>query len=117
MHQSEAYQSLTPFERAILIELLARFNGYNNGSIVVSYRQFAAALGNSNYRKIGRAIAVLMQRGLIDISTESIWKERKSREYRLTFISTGRPPNSRAATNDYRDWRKNDADGVSAGID
>lgn len=115
VHKSEAFRSLSVFERSVFFEILATFNGYNNGRIVISQRQIAEALGNSNYRKISRAIAVLMERGLISISEESIWQERRAREYRLTFISTGIPPHSRPATNEYQHWsKKKAADGVAA---
>lgn len=116
VHRSGAYRSLTAFERAVFIEILAAFNGYNNGKIVISHRQIAEALGNSNYRKISRSIAVLIEHGLLDIETESVWKQRRAREYRLTFISTGSPPHTRSATNEYLLWRRIDADGASAEI-
>ncbi|QZP08190.1 hypothetical protein [Caenibius sp. WL] len=114
VHKSEAYRSLPVFERAVLTEMLATFNGYNNGKLVVSHRQLAAALGNSNFGRISRAIAALIEHGLLDIATESLWKQRRAREYRLTFINTGSPPYVRPATNEYLSWRKNDADDVSA---
>jgi excisionase family DNA binding protein len=60
----------------------------------------------------------LMQHGLIDISAEGTWQERRAREYRLTFVSTldahGRHVR---ATNDYVAWRpcpKSGAERVSA---
>lgn len=111
--ESGAYRSLNPFERAVLTEILSVFNGYNNGKLVISHRQIANALGNSNFGKISRSIATLIERGLLDIETESVWKERMAREYRLTFIGTGVAPHYRPATNEYLQW-KNDADGVSA---
>jgi hypothetical protein len=36
------------------------------------------------------AIAELMQHGLLDLSAESVWRERRAREYRLTFVNTSR---------------------------
>jgi hypothetical protein len=115
VHRSEAYRSLPAFERAVLIEIIAVFNGYNNGELVISQRQLSERLENTNYRKIGRAIAVLIERGLLDISTEGVWKQRLARQYRLTFITSGRPPFTKPASNEYLNWKKNDADDVSAG--
>lgn len=112
--ESGAYRSLSVFDRAVLIEILSVFNGYNNGKLVISHRQIAEALGNSNFGKISRSIATLIERGLVDIETESIWKERMAREYRLTFIGTGSAPHYRPATNEYLMW-KNGADEASAG--
>jgi hypothetical protein len=115
VHKSEAYRSLSTFDRAVMTEILAAFNGYNNGRIAVSHRQIADALGNTNFRKISRSIATLIERGLLDISTEAVWKQRLAREYRLTFITSKAPPHTEAASNEYLRWRKNDADDVSAG--
>lgn len=114
VHKSDAYRSLTPFERAVLTEILAAFNGYNNGEIAVSHRQIADALGNSNFRKISRAIVVLIERGLLDIATDAVWKQRLAREYRLTFITSRKPPFTQPASNDYLLWGRNGADTVSA---
>lgn len=98
---SPAYTSLSPPARALLLEILARFNGYNNGEIAISQRELAARLSTSNYRRISQATGELLQHGLIDIAAEAPWKQRHAREYRLTFISTGRAPPYRPATNDY----------------
>jgi hypothetical protein len=108
---SEAYRRLSLMARAILIEIAARFDGHNNGIITISYAEIAARLNRRNQAPIGPAIAELMHHGLLDLSAESVWRERKAREYRLTFANTsdsiGR---TIAATNDYLDWRaKNDA--------
>jgi len=55
---------------------------------------------------VGPAIAELMQHGLLDIGAESVWQERKAREYRLPFVNTsdsiGKPIK---ATNDYLKWK------------
>ena len=111
--ESDAYQALDFFQRNLLIELLSAFNGYNNGKLVISQRQIADRMGTQNFARISSGIARLMAVGLLDISTESMWKERKAREYRLTFISSGSPPNVSPATNDYQQW-KNDAEHASA---
>jgi hypothetical protein len=103
--RSEAYRTLSPIARCILIEIVSRMRGNNNGEITVSYAQLALALNRRNQAPIGPAIAELMQHGLLDLSAESVWQERKAREYRLTFVNTtdaiGRPIR---ATNDYLKW-------------
>lgn len=115
VHRSAAYKVLPLFERAVLFEIIATFNGYNNGEIVISQRQISEAIGNTNYRKIGKAIARLMEVGLVEVSAEGVWKQRQARQYRLTFISTGHPPNPRPATNEYLQYEKTGADASSAG--
>jgi len=96
---SAAYRSCSVHARAILVELVARMNGYNNGSIAVSHRALREALRCSP-RKGVQGVVELMERGLIDIAVEGGWKERMAREYRLTFVSKKHA----AATNEYRAW-------------
>lgn len=100
--ESEAYRTLSLIARAILVEIVGRMDGYNNGQIHISYAELAQRLNRRNQAPIGPAIAELMQHGLVDLSAESIWRERKAREYRLTFVNTsdsiGR---TIKATNDY----------------
>jgi hypothetical protein len=112
---SEAWRlGLNSFDRDVHLQILAKFSGYNNGQIAISQREIADAIGNSNFRKIGRSIARQIEVGLLGIATEGLWKQRKAREYRLTYITANKPPFTTAATNDYLHWRKNDADDVSA---
>ena len=99
---SPAYRDLSLWARAILVELVARMNGYNNGQIALSVAEICTALGNSNRGKAAKAIAELMEHGFIDLSAEANWKHKKAREYRLTFVTTAYPPFG--ATNDYRKW-------------
>jgi hypothetical protein len=116
---SVSYRTLSLWARAALIEIVRRFNGYNNSRIVCSQRELAEALSTTNFRKIGAAIAELMEHGLVDVAAEGKWKERQAREYRLTFVSTGDTGTFRPATNDYQAWlpstsRKSGVDDVSA---
>jgi hypothetical protein len=100
--KSEAYRRLSLMARAILFEVAGILDGHNNGHIHVSYAELAARLNRKNQAPIGPAIAELMRHGLLDLSAESVWRERKAREYRLTFVNTtdsiGR---TIKATNDY----------------
>lgn len=102
---SLAYLHCDLWERAILVELVLGMNGYNNGSIGLSQRQIADRLRTSNFRRIGRSVAGLMEKGLIDVSAEGQWKQRMARQYRLTFVNTGSNGRYHQATNDYRNWR------------
>jgi hypothetical protein len=114
---SLAYLHCDLWERAVLVELVRAMNGYNNGSIALSQRQIAERLRSSNFKRIGRSIAGLMEKGLIDVETEGQWKERMARQYRLTFVNTGSGGRHRQATNDYRNWApevKSGAEPVSA---
>lgn len=106
VYESDAYASLDLYGRAVLLAILSRFNGYNNGEIGCSYREIADDLGVQNYARIAQAVADCMERGLLDIGHESLWKERHSRQYRFTFIQSRKPPFTTSATNEYRDWSK-----------
>ena len=104
VQDSAAYLSLSLYARQVLLEVLRRFNGYNNGRIAISQRELGERLGSTNYRKIGKAVADLVDRGLIDVKTDGDWKARMAREYRLTFVSTGDQVRHVQATEDYRNW-------------
>lgn len=94
---SEAYAGLGLWARAVLVEVVRRFDGYNNGHIAISQREIAQRLRTSNFGRISKAVAELMQAGFLDVASDGQWKQRQAREYRLTFVTTtGRP-----ATNDY----------------
>lgn len=112
-----AWLSRSLLERAILIEMVRRMNGYNNGKIAISQRELAMRLGTQNFGAISRATAGLMEAGLIDVNAEGDWKQRKAREYRLTFVNTMQGNFRIPATNDYLHWtptQKSSADNGSA---
>lgn len=104
---SLAYRHLSLWGRAVLLEIVREMNGYNNGEIGISQRQLADRLRTTNFRSIGKAIAELMTHNLIDITVEGQWKQRKARQYRLTFVNTGGPGHYRPASNEYREWKPN----------
>lgn len=102
---SPAYKDLSLHARAVLVELVARMNGYNNGRIAASQRELTQALRCSP-RYIVAAVVELHEHGMLDVTAEGEWKQRKAREYRLTFVST----KEALATNEYLRWtpqRKN----------
>lgn len=102
---SEAYTDLTNLARAMLVALTARMNGYNNGSIAMSVREFETALRCSP-TNVGKATVELFSHGFIDISAEGEWKARKARQFRLTFVNTVKNNHFVGATNDYLNWEK-----------
>lgn len=100
---SVAYRTLTLRSRAILFEIAARMNGYNNGKIVLSYEQIREATGCCN-RDIADAMAQLWGHGLIEFRECENWNQHKAREYRLTFVSSISGNAILPATNDYLAW-------------
>jgi hypothetical protein len=106
---SPAYLALDAFARAVLHEILRRFNGYNNGRIAISYEEIGARLkgrnkARPNNARITRAVLRLMEHGLIGEPEPESWLQRRAREYRLTFVTSGNAPPFRSATNDYLRW-------------
>jgi DNA-binding transcriptional ArsR family regulator len=102
--KSDAFRHLPSFDRCVLLSIVLRFNGRNNGAIAVSYRQIAHDLDRKNQARIVDAIVTLFDHGLIAIAEEGQWIPRKARQYRLTWVSSG-PEGRLAPTNEYLDWR------------
>lgn len=102
--RSHSYATLSFSARAVLIEILDQFNGFNNGKIVISQAQLMIGLGTTSQHTVKNAVAELMEHGLIDVPFEGEWKQRKAREFRITFINTTRANAHVRATNDYLDF-------------
>lgn len=64
LQASEAWASLRPGPRALYIELKRRFNGGNNGLIILSHRESAKALG-VHRNTVGPWFETLEERGFI----------------------------------------------------
>lgn len=67
LQASEAWATLRPGPRALYIELKRRFNGGNNGCIILSHRDAAKALG-VHRNTVGPWFAALEERGFIHMS-------------------------------------------------
>ena len=64
LQASEAWATLKPGPRALYVELKRRFNGSNNGRIILSQREAAKAL-NVNRNTVGAWFQELEDRGFI----------------------------------------------------
>lgn len=64
LQATEAWSTLAPGPRALYVELKRRFNGSNNGQIIFSHREAAAAL-NVHRNTVGPWFAELEGRGFI----------------------------------------------------
>jgi hypothetical protein len=64
MMQTAAWKSLNGDQRAILVEMYARYNGSNNGRIHFSTREAAKTVHVSK-ATAARDLAVLVERGFI----------------------------------------------------
>ena len=103
--ESPAFNDLNSAARLLLIAILSRFNGHNNGQISLSHREAAPLIGHTSPKTIVKAFKDLMEHGLIEVTMEGDWAGCRAREYRLTFITTGKVPPYKNATNDYVDWQ------------
>lgn len=102
--ESPAYQDLRLSARSLLWEITARFTGNNNGRIIFSHEEASQRIGVSSPKTIVAAFKSLMEHGFIDVAMESDYEARLAREYRITWLTSGKYPPYKAATNDYLDW-------------
>jgi DNA-binding transcriptional MocR family regulator len=82
---SPIWREMTGDEVKAYIRVARRFNGTNNGSIVISARELAVELGCSK-SKAARLLKSLVDRGLLEIAVKSAFslKTKRATEYRLT---------------------------------
>lgn len=84
-----AYQSLSPPARAVLVELMRRYNGFNNGRIALSVRDSGMACRISK-NTAARALSELVRKGFVVQTRASGFnvKSRIAAEWALTeFIN------------------------------
>jgi hypothetical protein len=82
---SLAWRSLDPNQRCTFIEVLARFNGSNNGRLGMSARTLSLAL-NKSRTTCSRALKILCERGFLEVVKRSAFsvKSKLASEYRIT---------------------------------
>lgn len=101
---SDAYQALSVFARAILIEVWRRHDGTNNGSIPYSERDGKTALGTGR-RQVREALAQLVEHGFLIKHQKGSFstKVRHAAEWEITPEPhrDGSP-----AKHLYRSWQK-----------
>lgn len=86
----------------MLIELIDKYNGHNNGMIGFGNREAGAALNKE--RDTGwRALSMLMDRGFIVVTSDSTFNQKKlAREWRLTHLPDDRTGHK--ATKEFMTW-------------
>lgn len=102
---SAAYFTLTALAQALLVHLIHRHNGNNNGRIGLSHRD-GARLCNVNKDTIKRAFDELETKGFIRTSRKGGFNMKdatlqRATEWRLTWLETAeaRP------TYEFKEWR------------
>lgn len=96
-----AWRDLSGPAVKVWMELRSRFNGGNNGKLILSLRE-AAELLHLSKSTVQRAFAELEQAGFIVLVTEGDWYGRRAQEWRCTDI----PCEGAPAT---RDWQHRQA--------
>jgi hypothetical protein len=82
--RSKEYHALSLTARALLTEIMDRYNGSNNGSIVLSVREAAYEL-RVNQGTISRAARELDDSDLVRPTQIGAWRGRQATEWRLTW--------------------------------
>lgn len=102
---SVAWNHLSLRARAILQLFQSAHDGFNNGRIKMGIHQLGALIGNQNHAANARAVAELIEKGFLVCMSDADHHQSKVREYRLTFIPSGKAKATSPATHDYADWR------------
>lgn len=105
LQATEAWADLKPAPRALYIELKRRYNGRNNGNIILSHRDAAKAL-NVNRNSVGRWFKELEEHGFIKMTrAPHLGPEGVGR---ATVWALQECPTSdlKPALNGFRSWRK-----------
>ena len=87
---SVAWKSLSLRARAILQVFQAGHDGWNNGNLGMRVHDLGAKIGDQNHGANGRAVAELIEKGFLELTAEADRRQGKVREYRLTFVTTGK---------------------------
>lgn len=94
MFDCAAYRSMKPGPRALLAELIRRYNGRNNGSIVLGIREACQALNMSDKDTVARYFKELSSKGFIACTKAGGFNmkdpaSRRASEWRLTWLKCG----------------------------
>ncbi|WP_138379462.1 helix-turn-helix domain-containing protein [Luteithermobacter gelatinilyticus] len=99
--KSEAWRSLKPGPRALLIELYSLYNGNNNGDIFLSERE-AARRCNVNRKTAARYFHDLQEKGFIFPKTKGCFNVKSPEA--TAWILTEFPYNGNLPTKDFMRW-------------
>lgn len=87
---SNAYRSLSPNARSLLIELIMLYNGRNNGSLYLSVQDAANRMGVADHHAASGAFNELQVRGFIEMTQSAEFRIKaaetsRARTWRLTW--------------------------------
>ena len=100
---TDAWRTMKPAPRALYFEIKRNYNGHNNGTVLLSYRDASKRL-NVAYNSVGKWFRELEERGFIDCMQKHHLGPSgvgRTSHWRLTeYDYDGRP-----ATADFKNWR------------
>ena len=102
---SAGWKHLSMRARVILQLFQFAHDGFNNGRIKMGIHQIGSQIGNQNHAANSRAVAELIETGFLECVSDADHHHAKVRQYRLTFIATGKEKSVSPATNEFMDWR------------
>jgi len=109
---SAAFRSLKPGPRALLWELIRRYNGGNNGRIGFSQRAMSSAINIADRETVAGYVRDLEARGFIKAQWRGEFNvkasDRRASEWALTMFPIG----DQLATKDFMRWRPEKNDGT-----
>lgn len=87
---SNAYRSLSPNDRSLLVELVMLYNGENNGSLYLSVRDAAHRMGVADLTAASRSFDTLQALGFVEMTMPSEFRpgssdRSRARCWRLTW--------------------------------
>lgn len=108
----DAYRGLKPGPRAVLWELLRRYNGANNGRIVFSQRQMTEAINVADRETVAGYVRELEAKGFIVAVRRGGFNvkaaDQRATEWALTWHKLGDAP----PTKDFMRWRPGENGGT-----
>jgi len=105
IYDSLAFKSLLPASKVVFMEFRRRYNGNNNGKIILSAREASKAIkpcaesGSTG----DRALKQLMKHGFIKVHNKGHFRNRHA----STWILTSEVFEGRAPTYEWREYEKN----------
>lgn len=100
MLKSQAYRSLGPYARCLLIEFNRKYDGNNNGHISMSIRE-AQKLINAGRKCVEKGLAELQDRGFIIKKMQGLFISGMASEWALTEFKI----NNEMPTKDFMKWQ------------
>lgn len=104
MMASEAWCSLSCKSRCVWLEIMRRYNGYNNGRISLSCRE-AALLCNISKNTASRCFIELQDKGFIRIGSYGGFRNKY--RYASRWEVTHEKFDDQGPTNEWRKWKPN----------